>query len=132
MSDVHMAFASCPCSVGLPSVFCQEIKGLALMLFLFCFVGGFGSSLWQDSHNGFRTTVGREKRLGRIHEAVEPGDDAGCLSPHLRLRSDSTLDLWTVVLWRVSWRGMQHLERSVRFTVSRRGRHAWVLGALVL
>ncbi|CAN0038698.1 unnamed protein product [Pylaiella littoralis] len=34
-----------------------EIKGLALMLFLFCFTGAMGSSIWQSQHTYFRATV---------------------------------------------------------------------------
>ncbi|CAM9262124.1 unnamed protein product, partial [Hapterophycus canaliculatus] len=34
-----------------------EIKGLAVMLFLFCLTGAMGSSIWQYSHEDFRTGV---------------------------------------------------------------------------
>lgn len=35
----------------------QEIKGLALMLFLFCLTGAMGSSIWQSTHDTFRNEV---------------------------------------------------------------------------
>ncbi|CAN0220421.1 unnamed protein product, partial [Ectocarpus sp. 8 AP-2014] len=34
-----------------------EIKGLALMLFLFCLTGAMGSSIWQSAHEEFRAQV---------------------------------------------------------------------------
>ncbi|CAM9989729.1 unnamed protein product, partial [Ectocarpus sp. 4 AP-2014] len=34
-----------------------EIKGLALMLFLFCLTGAMGSSIWQSAHDEFRAQV---------------------------------------------------------------------------
>lgn len=67
----------CSCVVGLRSASdtavvlqIQEIKGLALMLFLFCFTGAMGSSIWQSTHDMFRKEVLYVARFSLLHRRV--------------------------------------------------------------